>query len=119
MERIQLFPYSILRLEVRAMQWIERLNEALNYVEEHREGEISYEKAARLANCSTHHFQRVFTYIAGVPIGEYIRRRKLTKHLRSGCKSGNKDDDHASPLGALSQSCILCLENHSIGTIQP
>lgn len=61
------------------MQWIERLNEALNYVEEHLDGEISYEKAARLANCSTYHFQRMFTYIAGVPLGEYIRRRKLTK----------------------------------------
>lgn len=54
------------------MQWIERLNEALNYVEEHLDGEISYEKAARLANCSTYHFQRMFTYIAGVPLGEYI-----------------------------------------------
>ena len=61
------------------MQWIERLNEALNYVEENLDGEISYEKAARLADCSTYHFQRMFTYIAGVPLGEYIRRRKLTK----------------------------------------
>lgn len=61
------------------MQWIERLNEALTYIEEHLESEISYEKAAHLANCSTYHFQRMFTYVAGLPLGEYIRRRKLTK----------------------------------------
>ncbi|MGH0052139.1 MAG: AraC family transcriptional regulator [Sphaerochaetaceae bacterium] len=79
MKRIEICPYPILIREVRTMQWIERLNEALYYIEEHLEGEISYEKAARLANCSTYHFQRMFTYIAGVPLGEYIRRRRLTK----------------------------------------
>ncbi|MGE4584666.1 MAG: GyrI-like domain-containing protein [Sphaerochaeta sp.] len=65
--------------EVRTMQWIERLNEALLYIEDHLEGDISYAQASRLANCSTYHFQRMFTYIAGVPLGEYIRRRRLTK----------------------------------------
>lgn len=60
------------------MQWIERLNEALLYIEGNLQGNISYEKASRLANCSTYHFQRMFTYIAGIPLGEYIRRRRLT-----------------------------------------
>ena len=71
------------------MQWIERLNEALIYIEEHLDGDISYEKAARLANCSTYHFQRMFTYVAGLTLGEYIRRRKLTKaalELQQGSK---------------------------------
>lgn len=61
------------------MQWIERLNEALLYIEDNLEGSISYEKAGQLANCSTYHFQRMFTYVAGIPLGEYIRRRRLTK----------------------------------------
>ena len=61
------------------MQWIERLNEALQYIEENLDGDISYEKAARLSSCSTYHFQRMFTYIAGIPLGEYIRRRRLSK----------------------------------------
>ena len=61
------------------MQWIERLNEALLYIEDNLEGTISYEKAGQLANCSTYHFQRMFTYVAGIPLGEYIRRRRLTK----------------------------------------
>ena len=61
------------------MQWIERLNEALRYIEDNLDGEISYEKAGSLANCSTYHFQRMFSYIAGIPLGEYIRRRRLTQ----------------------------------------
>jgi len=61
------------------MHWNERLNEALLYIENNLDGEISYEKAGRLANCSTYHFQRMFTYIAGIPLGEYIRRRRLSK----------------------------------------
>lgn len=61
------------------MQWIERLNEALLSIEDNLEGNISYEKAGQLANCSTYHFQRMFTYVAGIPLGEYIRHRRLTK----------------------------------------
>ena len=61
------------------MQWIERLNEALLSIEDNLEGNISYEKAGQLANCSTYHFQRMFTCVAGIPLGEYIRRRSLTK----------------------------------------
>ena len=47
-------PYSLVRSD--EMQWIERLNEALLYIEDNLEGSISYEKAGQLANCSTYHF---------------------------------------------------------------
>ena len=61
------------------MQWLERLNCAIQYIEEHLSDEISYEQAAKIACCSTFHFQRMFSYIAGVPLSEYIRRRKMTQ----------------------------------------
>jgi len=60
------------------MEWIDRLNKALDYIEENLTGEISYEQAAKIACCSTFHFQRMFAYIAGVPLSEYIRRRRMT-----------------------------------------
>ena len=41
-------------------------------------GEVNIDRAARIAACSTFHFQRMFTYIAGIPLGEYIRRRRMT-----------------------------------------
>jgi len=39
------------------MEWIERLNSAINYIEEHLEDEINYEQLAKIACCSTYHFQ--------------------------------------------------------------
>lgn len=60
------------------MEWISRLNEAVEYIEANLDKEISYEKAAQIACCSTFHFQRMFSYIADVPLAEYIRRRRMT-----------------------------------------
>lgn len=60
------------------MEWIERLNKSINYIEEHITEEISYDELAQIACCSTYHFQRMFTYIAGVSLSEYIRRRKMS-----------------------------------------
>ncbi len=60
------------------MEWIERLNEAMGYIEEHLADEIDMEKLGKIACCSSYHFQRMFTYMAGVPLSEYIRRRKMS-----------------------------------------
>lgn len=60
------------------MEWIERLNDAIAYIEEHLTEEIDYERLGKIACCSSYHFQRMFTYMAGVPLSEYIRRRKMS-----------------------------------------
>lgn len=61
------------------MEWLEQLNEAVQYIEAHLDGEIEYERAAQIACCTTYHFQRMFSYIAGAPLSEYVRNRRLTK----------------------------------------
>lgn len=60
------------------MEWIERLNRAMNYIEENITEEIDYEQTAKIACCSTYHFQRMFTYMAGISLAEYIRRRRMS-----------------------------------------
>lgn len=60
------------------MEWIEKLNEAIGYMEEHLTDEIDYEQLGKIACCSSYHFQRMFAYMAGVPLSEYIRRRKMS-----------------------------------------
>ncbi len=60
------------------MEWLERLNLAIQYIEDNLANEISYDEAAKLACCSTYHFQRMFSYIAGIPLSDYIRRRRMT-----------------------------------------
>lgn len=60
------------------MEWLEKLNEAITYIENNLQGNIDYNEAAKIACCSTYHFQRMFSYIAGIPLSEYIRQRKMT-----------------------------------------
>ena len=60
------------------MEWVERLNQSMNYIEEHLTDEIDYEQLGRIACCSAYHYQRMFTYMAGVSLAEYIRRRKMS-----------------------------------------
>ena len=60
------------------MEWIERLNQAIIYIEEHLKDDIDYEQLAKISCCSSYHFQRMFTYMAGIPLSEYIRRRKMS-----------------------------------------
>jgi len=81
------------------MEWVEHLNQAIDYIEERLSEEISYEEAARVAGCSSYHFQRMFTYLAGTPLSEYIRRRRMSLaavDLRSG---GEKVIDIAMKYG--------------------
>lgn len=60
------------------MEWVERLNQSMNYIEEHLTDEIDYEQLGRIACCSAYHYQRMFAYMAGIPLAEYIRRRKMS-----------------------------------------
>lgn len=60
------------------MDWLNRMNMAIDYIESNLADRISYDKAAQIACCSTYHFQRMFSSITDVPLSEYIRRRRLT-----------------------------------------
>lgn len=60
------------------MDSLKRMNDSINYIEENLDGEIDFKEVARLAFCSEYHFQRMFSFLAGVSLSEYIRRRRLT-----------------------------------------
>ncbi|OAB41190.1 AraC family transcriptional regulator [Paenibacillus antarcticus] len=60
------------------MDWFERMNRALDYIEAHLDGEIDNQQAAQLALCSVYHFQKMFSMIMDASLAEYIRRRRLT-----------------------------------------
>ena len=61
------------------MEWLENFSNAIEYIESHLDKEISYDEIAKYACCSTYYFQRIFSYIAGIPVSEYIRRRRMTQ----------------------------------------
>lgn len=60
------------------MDLLNMMNGALNYIEENLTHDIDPKEAARIALCSEYHFKRMFSFLAGIPPSEYIRRRRLT-----------------------------------------
>lgn len=60
------------------MDYLKRMNAALDYIESNLDGQIDYKIVANLACCSIFHFRRMFSFIADLPLSEYIRRRRMT-----------------------------------------
>ena len=60
------------------MNWVERINNAIAYIDDNLLGEICYDKISRITLTPISLFQRFFILVAGVTLSEYIRRRKLT-----------------------------------------
>lgn len=48
------------------MDWLDRMNNAMEYIETNLADHISYDEIAQRACCSTYHFQRMFPFITGV-----------------------------------------------------
>lgn len=81
------------------MDSIERLNDAMRYIEDHLAEAIDFELAGRIAGCSEYHFRRMFSFLAGMPVGEYVRRRRLSLAAEALCRSDAKIIDVALRCG--------------------
>lgn len=57
---------------------IERLNESLDEIERSLTGTVDLAALARIAATSEYHYRRMFAALAGMPLSEYVRRRRLT-----------------------------------------
>lgn len=60
------------------MDWTADLNRAMGYIEENLAGEVNLAEVARRAACSQFHLQRMFPYITGMTLSDYIRRRRMS-----------------------------------------
>lgn len=57
---------------------LQRMNEALDYIEVHLYDEIDEKELEKITGTSFYHFRRIFSYLSGMTLGEYIRLRKLS-----------------------------------------
>ena len=60
------------------MNWINQLNRSIEYIESNLNKTIDIPAISRIAGCSPYHCQRMFSLIAEITLGEYIRKRRLT-----------------------------------------
>lgn len=60
------------------MDLLTELNRAMEYIEANLSDEEALTAVAGVTSYSPYHFQRIFNYIADMPLSEYIRRRKMS-----------------------------------------
>lgn len=60
------------------MEWIDRLEASIEYIEKNLTGKIDPKELGRIACCSSYHYQRIFSYMTNTSLAEYIRRRKMS-----------------------------------------
>ncbi len=60
------------------MDGLERINAVIKYIEENICEEVDYKELAKITLVSEYEFRRIFSYVIGMPVGEYIRKRRLS-----------------------------------------
>ncbi|WP_432703333.1 AraC family transcriptional regulator [Lysinibacillus sphaericus] len=81
------------------MSWIESIQKAINYIEEHLHESITMEQIAQEVNTSVFHFQRTFSILTDMSIADYIRRRRLTLAAQELINTDSKVIDIAYKYG--------------------
>ena len=60
------------------MDFVKGLQSAIDYIEDHLTEELDFNEIAKQAACSTFYFQKIFSALCDISVGDYIRRRRLT-----------------------------------------
>ena len=81
------------------MEWINKVNQAISYVEKNLCGKIQYNEIERIILSPIDVLQKFFMLNAGITLTEYIRRRKLNEAVKTLRNSNEKIIDIAIKLG--------------------
>ena len=58
---------------------LKELNHVIDYIEDHLTDDISPEIISEYAGVSDYHFRKIFFYLSGLTLSEYIKNRKLSE----------------------------------------
>lgn len=61
------------------MDMLINFNKAMDYIETHLEEEIDFNMVSKVAGVSEYHFRKMFSYLSGMTLSSYIRKRRLSK----------------------------------------
>lgn len=92
-------PAILFNKEVMVMDSLKNMNAAMQYIEDNLTHEIDFKEVAKIAYCSEYHFKRMFSFLAGISLSEYIRCRRLTLAAFELKNSGAKVIDVAIKYG--------------------
>ncbi|NMA01046.1 MAG: AraC family transcriptional regulator [Clostridia bacterium] len=58
---------------------LKELNQVIDYIEEHLTEDLSLEEISQFAGVSDYHFRKIFFYLSGMTLTEYIKNRRLSE----------------------------------------
>lgn len=76
-----------------------KLQKALDYIEQHIKDDITLEQLSAQCFYSPHHFHRLFQSVIGIPVTDYIRKRKLSVAAKDIIETDTKIIDIAIEYG--------------------
>ena len=72
------------------MDFLSRMNQMASYIEAHLDEDMDYGELAGIVCCGVYQFGRIFSYVVGISLSEYVRRRRLSQAAlalqQSNCK---------------------------------
>ncbi|WP_449354983.1 AraC family transcriptional regulator [Virgibacillus natechei] len=77
---------------------LKELNLVIDYIEDHLTDELTLEEISNYAGVSDYHFRKIFFYLAGLTLSEYIKNRKLSE-ANKDLLNGEKVTDVAFKYG--------------------
>ncbi len=77
-----------------------RFNSVMDYIEDNLIGEIDINTISRMAGMSIYEFRRIFSFVVGIPLGEYIRKRRLSVAAEELLAKGSSDRISISDMAA-------------------
>lgn len=61
------------------MDWLQGMNDVVDYIENNLTERIKYDTLCKIVGCSVYEFSRIFSFMAGMSVSEYVRRRRLSQ----------------------------------------
>ena len=70
---------NIIQKEILRAEYTARINRVIDYIEVHLDENLSLETLAQVANFSRFHFHRIFTFMIGETLSQYIQRLRIQR----------------------------------------
>jgi AraC family transcriptional regulator len=77
---------------------LKELKQVIDYIESHLTEKLSLEEISKATGVSDYHFRKVFYYLSGISLSEYVKKRKLSE-ANKDLLNGNSVTDVAFKYG--------------------
>lgn len=81
------------------LEWIKSISDAVDYIEQNLDEDLSAEQIAKITGISMFYFQKGFAMLCGYTVGDYVRQRRLAQAASELVSSNEKVIDIAMRYG--------------------